>query len=144
MRAGPRALCIQDKWQGRLRCPSKELEEGTFQRPRQEPEEERVHGITTTKKSPMGGPEKWLLNDDKVRLEVMARQGPWRHGHPRLAWPVELVLPSSCHLSPPTLLPAREVVVWMWWQVGAFSSQCWRGEQKGHRPMTPSSLACLA
>lgn len=32
---------------------------------------------------------------------------------PRLAWPVELVLPSCSHPSPPILLPAREVVVWI-------------------------------
>lgn len=71
-----------------------------FWKPRQEPEDGRSHGINITKRSPKGKPEKWpLTDDDKVKLEVTTRQGPWRCGRPRLSWPVELVLPSSSHLS---------------------------------------------
>lgn len=52
-------------------------------KPRQEPEEGMTPGINIIKRSPMGKPEKGPLNeDDKGKLEVTARQGRWRCGHP--------------------------------------------------------------
>lgn len=75
MRTSPGGLCIQGEWQGRLKCPSEETGEGTFQKPRQEPEEGMVRGVDITNRSPVGGPEEWPLKGDKVRLEVTARQG---------------------------------------------------------------------
>lgn len=122
---GPRGPCIGGKRQGRLRHPSKrEPVQGAFSKPRPEPEEKMVHGISVTEKSPMGA----LKNGDCVTTRYGWRpQRGWSVGMGHPGWPGLQLQLIATHVAFCQGGDCRHVHGGGW---EALSSQYWRGEQR--------------